>query len=118
MGASSPEKFDIEESLARYGHSADRAPPCERRPNGAELWWAAVRNFYRSASATERRGKGGASILLGRANRDEGREAACFVSHTNDFAVDVADRNYDFLTMVDVDLVTAAKKWGARNDAM
>ena len=68
--------------------------------------------------STERREKGTSAIILGRMDRTGEREAAGYISHTNDFAVDVADRDYDFLRSVGVDLVTALKKRGARNDAM
>ena len=118
MGASSPEKFAIGEALGRYGHSSDKTPPYEKRPNGTELWCAAVKKCYRSASATERREKGTSSITLGRTNSTTEREAEGYISHAVDFAVAVADRNYDFLSMVDVDLVTALKKLDVRNGAM
>ena len=67
--------------------------------------------------STERREKGTSAIILGRMDRTGEREAAGYISHTNDFAVDVADRNYDFLSMVDADLVAALKKRDAAEDA-
>ena len=50
-------------------------------------------------------------------DRTSEREAAGYISHTNDFAVAVADRNYDVLSMIDADLIAALKKRDASEDA-
>ena len=77
-----------------------------------------IKNCYRSPASAERREKGGAAaIILGRMDRASEREAAGYISHTDDFAVTVADTNYDFLSMVDADLVAALKKRDASEDA-
>ena len=76
LQASSMCKFATVSSVEGRGFTTDRMHPYEKRISGKDLWWASVRNFYRSASATERRTKGVIGIAPGRLDRTTESEAA------------------------------------------
>ena len=44
--------------------------------------------------------------------RTGGREASCYISHTDDSAVAVSARQYEILIRVDAHLLAAIWKWG------
>ena len=111
MKTESPCKFAAESMLSDYGFATDRAPPYEQRFNGAELWRDEIKNFYIFSSASDRRDKGVAGLVLERTGRTWGREASGYITHTEDFALAVADRRYEMLKRVDSDLVAALRKW-------
>ena len=67
--SASPLKFPDESILSDLGYPADRAPPREKRPDGAELCWCAVGNFYRFPTDAERRAEWGFFIAIERMNR-------------------------------------------------
>ena len=118
MNVASSRRFAIDSILAEHGYSSDRTPPYEKRFNGTELWRASLKNFYRFASLGERKANGVMGIASERLGRTTPREAAGYMAHTNDFAIAVADRNYDAISRVDCDLAAALQKWGdARGDA-
>ena len=110
LRAASPIKFAAESILADFGYSVDRKPPYEKRPGGAELWWGTVKNFYRFESAAERRERGVASVVSERLKRTSAREAAWYLSRTNDFALAVADRKRDIIIRLDSDLDAALRR--------
>ena len=112
LRTASPLKFEAWSILADLGYAADRTPPCEKRPNWAELWWDTVKNFYRVASDAERRDTGGSSTVSERLKRTSDREAAWYLSHTGDFALAVADRRYDVISRAAPDLYAALRGWG------
>ena len=76
MRAPSPLKCAEESILKDFGYSAHRAPPCGKRLSGTEIWRDTVGDFYRIASASERRDRGVSSISSERLNRTSDREAA------------------------------------------
>ena len=47
-----------------------------------------------------------------------GREAPCYISHKDDFALAVAERQYEMLIPVDAALVAALRKWGLAQGGM
>ena len=96
--------------MADFGYSVDRKPPYEKRPGGAELWWGTVKNFYRFESAAERRSIGVAIVFSERLKRTSARGAARYRSHTNDFALAVADRHRDIISRVDSGLSAALRR--------
>ena len=50
--------------------------------------------------------------------RTGSRESPCYISHTDDFALAVADRQYEMLIRVDADLVATLRKWGLAQGGM
>ena len=118
MKTASPRKFAAESMLAEYGFATDRAPPYEKRFNGTELWWGAIKNFYRFPYAADRRDKGVAGLVLGRMGRTWGREDSCYITHTDDFAIAVTDRQYEMIIRADAAVVAALTKWGLAQGGM
>ena len=118
METASPCRFAAESLLAEYGFFTDRTPPYEKRFNGTELWWASVKNFYRFSSVSERKDKGVGGLVLGGMGRTSDREASGYITHTDDFALAVTDRDYDMLNRVDSDLAAALRKWDQSQGGM
>ena len=106
----SSRKFAAASMLAEYGFSTDRPPPYEKWFNGTELWWVAIKNYYRFPAASDRRDKGVAGLALGGMWRAGGREASGYIPHTDDFALAVADRQSEMLIRADADLEAALRK--------
>ena len=114
----SSRKFAAASMLAEYGFSTDRPPPYEKWFNGTELWWVAIKNYYRFPAASDRRDKGVAGPVLGRMGRAGSRESSGYISHTDDFPLAVADRQYEVLIRVDADLVASLRKLGLAHGGM
>ena len=54
-------------------------------------------------------------IVSERLDRTAPREAEGYMAHTHDFALAVADREYDAISRVDCDLAAALRKWDDAN---
>ena len=110
---SSPLKFAAVSILVDFGYSADRSPPYKKRFIGTEHWLDTVENFYRSESDAERRRRGVSSIAIERMGRTIAREAAWYLSRTNDFALAEAGRQYDIISRANPNRGDSLRRWGS-----
>ena len=110
-----PYKFATESILADLGFTDGLTPPYEKRFNGTELFRESVKNFYRSESLADRWLKGVMRIVSERLDRTNQGDDARYMARTHDFALAVADREYDAISRVDCGLAAALRRWGDAN---
>ena len=72
-----------------------------------ELWRVFIKTNYRSTHPADRLAQGVSGLVRKRTDQTYEGEAAGYLAHTHEFALDIADKNYDEIATLDPDLATA-----------